>query len=321
MNEPIRVVSFSGGKDSTALILHLKEQGFEFQSVFCDTGWEHPSTYEYVNHINDKLLGGGLITLKSEGMRSLVDRKLRVPSAKARFCTTELKIKPMFEWILNQKEDFIIYQGIRAQESEARSKMKADDVFFLQQEIWEQETPLRKQIKEIKAQHKGRPLREYEHLLPKLKVKTKPIYQDRVIEWLQDNFCDVSRPLFNMTAKEVFDIHKRHGVEPNPLYKKGAGRVGCFPCIMVNHDEMRNLQEFYPEIWDNIEELEKITQRSFFPPNYIPDRFQTGRDEAGKSFPWSKDVKTYLGSPESKGQLSFTEPVKLSCMSIYGLCE
>ncbi len=319
--ETQKVVSFSGGKDSTALILHLQEKGEDFQTVFCDTGWEHPATYKYVQHINKTLLKGGLITLKSEGMADLVKRKLRVPSAKARFCTTELKIKPMFDWILSQEKDFQIYQGIRADESNARSKMKSEEVFFLQQEIWEQEEPLRKQNKEIKKSHKGKPMHEWEHFLIKLKVPQKPLYQDRVIEWLQDYTCDVSRPLFNMTAKEVFAIHKRNGVESNPLYKKGAGRVGCFPCIMVNIKEMKALQEYYPEIWENIKQLEEINQRSFFPPNYIPKRFQTGRDENGKSFPWYSDVKKYLQSPDAIGQISFIKKEPLSCMSIYNLCE
>ena len=34
------IISFSGGKDSTALILWAKENLEEFITVFCDTGWE-----------------------------------------------------------------------------------------------------------------------------------------------------------------------------------------------------------------------------------------------------------------------------------------
>jgi tRNA(Ile)-lysidine synthase TilS/MesJ len=47
----IRIVQFSGGKDSTALVLWAREQwGDDFTPVFCDTGWEHALTYEYVEH-------------------------------------------------------------------------------------------------------------------------------------------------------------------------------------------------------------------------------------------------------------------------------
>lgn len=42
------VASVSGGKDSAAASLWLTEQGIEHRRVFCDTGWEHPATYEYL---------------------------------------------------------------------------------------------------------------------------------------------------------------------------------------------------------------------------------------------------------------------------------
>lgn len=42
------VASVSGGKDSAALSLWLTEQGIEHDRVFCDTGWEHDATYEYL---------------------------------------------------------------------------------------------------------------------------------------------------------------------------------------------------------------------------------------------------------------------------------
>jgi 3'-phosphoadenosine 5'-phosphosulfate sulfotransferase (PAPS reductase)/FAD synthetase len=43
--------------------------------------------------------------------------------------------------------------------------------------------------------------------------------------------CQVWRPILNGSLEEVFQIHKRSDLEPNPLYKMAAKRVGCFPCI------------------------------------------------------------------------------------------
>ena len=37
------VASVSGGKDSTAMVLHLRDLGVDFRAVFMDTGWEHPA--------------------------------------------------------------------------------------------------------------------------------------------------------------------------------------------------------------------------------------------------------------------------------------
>lgn len=58
-------VSVSGGKDSTALGLWLRAQGVRFTPVFCDTGWEHPATYEYINTVLVPLFGA-VVALRNE---------------------------------------------------------------------------------------------------------------------------------------------------------------------------------------------------------------------------------------------------------------
>ena len=62
----MNIVSFSGGKDSMAVSLLLKEQGIEYQPVHCDTGWEHKLTEEYIEYANEKVFGGSLKILKSK---------------------------------------------------------------------------------------------------------------------------------------------------------------------------------------------------------------------------------------------------------------
>lgn len=49
------VASVSGGKDSTALLLALREAGIEHSAVFADTGWEHPAVYEYLDLLRQRL--------------------------------------------------------------------------------------------------------------------------------------------------------------------------------------------------------------------------------------------------------------------------
>lgn len=49
-----RVISFSGGKDSTALLLKCLEKGKKVHSVvFFDTGWEFPQMYEHINKVEE----------------------------------------------------------------------------------------------------------------------------------------------------------------------------------------------------------------------------------------------------------------------------
>lgn len=49
------VITASGGKDSTAMWLLSLECEIEPIIVFCDTGHEHPLTYEYLDYLEGKL--------------------------------------------------------------------------------------------------------------------------------------------------------------------------------------------------------------------------------------------------------------------------
>lgn len=123
------VCSVSGGKDSTAMILFFKENEIEktnpVQYVFMDTGWEHPELYAYLDEIVEPLCGK-LYRLKSKkypgGMVELAKKKKMFPSRQFRFCTEELKVKPILEH-LKGLDSPINAVGIRAQESLRRSKM------------------------------------------------------------------------------------------------------------------------------------------------------------------------------------------------------
>ena len=78
--------------------------GGNLTAVFCDTGWEHPDTYKHVNDVCLQM-GVRLITLKSKyDFVSLAAHKKRFPSTNARFCTSELKMKPMIEHYLTCHE-------------------------------------------------------------------------------------------------------------------------------------------------------------------------------------------------------------------------
>lgn len=262
------IISFSGGKDSTALVLWARENLSEFETVFCDTGWEHPLTYAYIEYINTTVLDNKLITLKSSkytGFEDLAIKKKRAPSTKARFCTEELKIKPMQNYIHEKYNGKVkIYLGIRADESFSRSTMQERN------------------------------------------------FDDTIYG------CYVNRPLLRWTADDVFMYLEKFGVEPNPLYRMGMKRVGCMPCIMSNHGEMRSIIRQFPEIIEKLVVLENTLGRTFFPPRYIPDWVCTRTDEAtGKRIPTIADVVRYLADNPDQ-EVLFEQP---SCLSYYNICE
>jgi 3'-phosphoadenosine 5'-phosphosulfate sulfotransferase (PAPS reductase)/FAD synthetase len=53
------IVSFSGGKDSTAMLLMMLEKNMPIDEIiFCDTGKEFPQMYEHIEKVQ-KYVGGG----------------------------------------------------------------------------------------------------------------------------------------------------------------------------------------------------------------------------------------------------------------------
>lgn len=51
------IVSFSGGKDSQACLIQAanKYGTNKIEAVFCDTGWEHPDTYQHISDVCKQL--------------------------------------------------------------------------------------------------------------------------------------------------------------------------------------------------------------------------------------------------------------------------
>lgn len=71
---PVRhVLSLSGGKDSTALAVYMRDKVPEMEYVFMDTGEELAETYEYLERI-ESYLGKPIVRLKNnrQGFKDLL---------------------------------------------------------------------------------------------------------------------------------------------------------------------------------------------------------------------------------------------------------
>lgn len=114
------VLSLSGGKDSTALAIYLRDRIPDMEYVFCDTQKELVETYEYLSRI-EGYLGKPVVRLSSaeSGGRGF-DHHLEMfrgylPSPRMRWCTRKLKIEPFEQYI--GEEPVLLYIGIRADEN------------------------------------------------------------------------------------------------------------------------------------------------------------------------------------------------------------
>ncbi|MFC3961666.1 phosphoadenosine phosphosulfate reductase domain-containing protein [Nocardia jiangsuensis] len=110
------VLGISGGKDSAALAVYLRDRLPEMEYFFCDTGAELPETYEYLSRL-EGVLGKPIARLNAS--RDF-DHWMEVyqgtlPSPSMRWCTKNLKIKPLEEWI--GEDPAVSYVAIRADEN------------------------------------------------------------------------------------------------------------------------------------------------------------------------------------------------------------
>ncbi len=110
------ILSLSGGKDSTALAIYLRDRIPDLEYVFCDTEKELPETYEYLDTL-EQYLGRPVVRLKHDGRdfdHWLVVYGGYLPSPQMRWCTKHLKIRPFERYVGD--DDAVSYVGIRADE-------------------------------------------------------------------------------------------------------------------------------------------------------------------------------------------------------------
>lgn len=115
--KPVRhLLGLSGGKDSSALAIYLRDKIPEMEYFFADTGAELPETMEYIDLLQD-YLGKEIRQLNP---KRNFDYYLKLhnnflPSARQRWCTVNLKLIP-FEEELVKDDEVISYIAIRADE-------------------------------------------------------------------------------------------------------------------------------------------------------------------------------------------------------------
>lgn len=295
------IVSVSGGKDSTALLLlAIERETPNLQAVFADTGHEHQQTYEYVQYLNDQVFP--IRTIKADFTEQIARKRLyvehkwpekgvspetvqralqvlhptgnpfldlclwkgRFPSTKARFCSEELKRNPIIEQVQMPLLD-------------------AGDEIYSWQGVRADESAARRNLPELEEVGGG--LWNY-------------------------------RPILQWTAEQCFEMHKKHGIQHNPLYEQGMGRVGCMPCIHARKDELLEISKRFPEEINRVAKWEEIVSAG---SKRGSSTFGVGVDISVASIhsvvEWSK---TSHGGKQYDFIRQQDAP---SCSSIYGLCE
>lgn len=149
MNLPLEnyyVVSFSGGKDSTAMLLKLVHEGYPIHEViFCDTGKEFDEIYEHVEYVQS-LINMPITILKGDkSFEYWLYEHVKVkgktkgeigygwPSMMIRWCTRALKVQVINRHLRKLKKqgyNIIQYIGI-AHDEKKRVKNEPDKIYPL----------------------------------------------------------------------------------------------------------------------------------------------------------------------------------------------
>lgn len=313
------IVNISGGKDSTATYLKALERGRPFRAVWADTGHEHPATVEYIDRLPD-LTGGPKIervaadfsdriakrreTIRIQWERDGVpDERIKgamevlqptgnpfldlclwkglFPSTKRKFCTEELKVKPIQAQVIAPALDaapVVQWVGVRREESPSR----ANTPFF------------------------------------------------RRVRWGNGRSLTYYAPLADWTWQDVFTLHDRHGIKPNPLYSHGANRVGCWPCIMCGKAELAMIGRTDPSAVEKLMEWERLVAQAskrglatFFAADKTPRGAAMAKEKAVGQYPRSDEVFDWARTSKrghSKENRQYDLMAEM-CVSEYGLCE
>ncbi len=122
MSKEKHVLGISGGKDSAALAVYMRQNypELEIEYFFTDTGKELPEVYEYLGRL-EGFLGKQITHLNPDRDFDFWLKQFNnfLPSPQTRWCTRQLKLLPFEKWLKPMAEEGIkiySYVAIRADE-------------------------------------------------------------------------------------------------------------------------------------------------------------------------------------------------------------
>lgn len=315
------VVSVSGGKDSLATLLLALDRcpRDSVVPIFCDTGNEHDQTYAYLSYM-EQTLGVKIKRLKADFTEQLARKRLFISRDQR---TGRDKSGRKLRWSNKAKRS-------------ALAVMYPSGNPFLDLCMWKGRFPSRKaqfcteELKRNMAVSFQLELMEDGHKV----VSWQGIRRDESFNRSKSKRAErigpglwIFRPIVEWTAPQTFEIARAKGMQPNPLYLQGMGRVGCMPCINCNKSELRQIANRFPEHIERIADWERVVSacskrgRSTFMTDAHDgkDRRQVFSDlNIWARVEWSK---TSRGGRQFNFLDELEHDVSGGCSSSYGLCE
>jgi 3'-phosphoadenosine 5'-phosphosulfate sulfotransferase (PAPS reductase)/FAD synthetase len=240
------VLGISGGKDSAALAIYLKQKHpqLDVEYYTCDTGRELDETYLLIDRLKSAL-GKDILELKpikenNTNVESNFDHFLELyggylPSSTARWCTKKLKLDPFEAYISDIPT--ISYVGIRGDEDRdgyISKKPNVQSIFPFRQNIWSEDV-----IKKVLANNTIVQVSDYyksiienDKLEAILYYVEEPISEGFTLKQKLKALLDIDVKAFN---KVVFNFLK---TTEYPI-----GKLDSFP--LIENDEVIKLADVF----------------------------------------------------------------------------
>lgn len=316
----LRVVSVSGGKDSTAALLLALETNWndDVRAVFADTGNEHEITLAYVDRLSDYLegeTGRRIETVRADFTKAMAAKREKLQRIAAGVPESEIYGKRKFE-----------HAWTPERAARAAELMQPTGNVFLDLCLLKGGFPSRKR-QFCTENLKGEPVdRWIAALLATHRVEQwhgvradesprRAAQPDH--EW--GSRVSIRRPILRWGVDRVFEQHRRHGIEPNPLYSLGSSRVGCMPCINSGKADIANLAFRFPEHVEKVREYEFLMTECARSGGYQVATFFHTRDIGGRGI---DDAVAWARTSRGGRQHDLVAEAEAEmCSSLYGLCE
>lgn len=315
----IHVASVSGGKDSSATLeLAIERFGVHrVRGIFCDTGNEHEAVYEYLDYL-ERVTGVTITRLKADFSEEIARKRMFI----ARDVRTRRHNGRKVRWTNKAKR-------------RALAILYPTGNPYLDLCLWKGRFPSRKA--QFCTEHLKRDMAvEYQLSLidqGHTVVSWQGVRRDESLSRQNAKKFEsvggglyIFRPLVDWSAMDVFAYCASRGIQPNPLYKQGMGRVGCMPCINASKEEIRQISARFPEHIDRISEWErlvglasKLNAATFMHKSSgkgLNNQQIVATANIWKVIEWSR---TSRGGKQFSLLEALEEPT--ACSSSYGLCE
>lgn len=315
----VRLVSVSGGKDSTATLLLALETNWldDVRAVFADTGNEHEITLEYVDFLS-RATGIRIETVRADFTKQMAAKREKLLRIAAGVPESEIYGKRQFahHWTPEKAAraaelmtptgnpffDLCIVRGCFP------SRMRQ----FCTEEL--KGGPVDVHISGLLSE--GHHIEQWHGVRAdeSLRRANLPDY-----EW--GPIVSIRRPILRWGIERVFEQHRRHGIEPNPLYKQGFGRVGCMPCVNSGKREIAAMARRYTEHVEKVREYERIVAEcargDYTTATFFHTEKLLGERGIDAAIAWSRSKRG--GDVRQRDAFHEAEPER--CSSMYGLCE